>query len=288
MKKFFLLCVVAFATAANAEIITLDLSTATDLNSMPIQYQTESIPVYMGNLQNVWDSTYAEGWESSFVMANEATFMFAHVANAIWSSWSGFTISKVAEDTLNQFACAAKGGVAGVGTPFMVSYGEDTKMYFKSDYYPTEVQICQSTYTLNSLRLGDGYAHKFTKNDTLMLTIAGFNNVDEETHSVVYYLAVDSLFNTDWTVVDLSPIGKCMGLNFHLSSTDCSTYDGVTYMNTPAYFALDALKVSDEELSTGIGGLSVSPTEVRKVVIDGQLWLMRNGVRYTLQGQRVE
>lgn len=288
MKKLFLLSVVALATVANAAIVTLDLSTATDFNSTPIQYQTESIPVYMGNLQNVWDSTYAEGWESSFVMANEATFMFVHNANALWSSWSGFTISKVAVDTLNQFACAAKGGVAGEGTPFMVAYGEDTKMYFSGDYYPTEVQICQSAYTLNSLRFGDGYAHKFTKNDTLTLTITGFNNVDEETNSVVYYLAVDSLFNTDWTVVDLSPIGKCMGLNFHLSSTDCSTYDGVTYLNTPACFALDAIKVSDEELSTGVGSLVISQTDVRKVFIDGQLWLVRNGSRYTLQGQRAE
>lgn len=286
MKKLFFFCAALFALTAQAEEITLDLSTATDYNSTPIQFETKDIPVYNGNMTNVWDSTYAADWTATYIMVNEAKFMFAHAGYAAkpYYSWTGFTVSKVASDTLNQFACAAKGGIAGVGTPFLVSYGENTTMAFKNEYFPKEVQICQSAYTLTSMKNGDGFAKKFTKQDTLALTIVGYDNVQVPTDTVVYYLAVDGKFNEGWATVDLSSMDKCWGLNFHLSSTDCSTYDGVTYLNTPAYFALDGLTISTEKLGTGIQSVETS-VKTTKRLVNGELLIEHNGNTYNAAGQ---
>ena len=292
MKKFTLLCAAALALTANAEVITLDLTTATDMELKALQYETKNIPVYNGNMQDVWDSTYATYWATQYIYANDAKFMFSHTGSAYgaYVYWNGFTVSKVASDTLNQFACVAKGGVAGVGTPFLVSYENDNMVSFNAEYYPQELQICQSTYTLQSLLNGDGYAKKFTKNDTLALTIYGIDGTWSKTDSLVYYLAVDSTFNTGWDKVDLSSFKKCMGLQFHLTSTDNSTCDGgVTYyMNTPAYFALDGLKISDEAIASVDNSPAATTSKIQKVIINGQLYLIRDNVVYNLQGQVVE
>lgn len=290
MKKLFFLLAVSVALTAHAEVFTLDLTTATDFNSSPIRYETKDIAVYNSNMQDVWDSTYATDWTGTFIMANSAKFMFEHTGSAYgeYGAWEGFTISKVASDTLNQFACAAKGGVAGVGTPFMVAYQgmKSPTMFFDGEYTPLEVQICQSAYTLTSIKNGDGFAKKFTKQDTLTLMIAGLDGEQNETNKVVYYLAVDSVFNEAWTKVDLSSIGKCMGLSFSLTSTDIGEYG----MNTPGYFALDAMKIAgaDEAGVADIISSDESSSDVRKLIIDGQLYILRSGVLYDVQGKVVK
>ncbi len=286
MKKLFLFCAALLALSAQAETFTLDLSTATDFNSTSIQFETKDISVYNGNMIDVWDSTYAADWTATYIMANETKFMFAHTGYAAtpYYSWSGFTVSKVASDTLNQFACAAKGGIAGVGTPFLVSYGENTTMAFDGEYYPKEMQVCQSAYTLSSMKNGDAYAKKFTEQDTLALTIVGYDNVQAPIDTVVYYLAVDGKFNEGWTKVNLSSMDKCWGLNFQLSSTDCSTIAGVTYLNTPAYFALDGLTISTEKIQTGIQNTATT-IKATKRLVNGELLIERNGNTYNAAGQ---
>lgn len=288
MKKTLLFCAALLAMTARAEVFTLDLSTATDFNSQPVQFETKSIPVWNGNMTDVWDSTYAAGWTNQYIMANYAKFMFEHAASVEYGDYSyyqGFTVSKVASDTLNQFACAAKGGIAGVGTPFLVSYGDSSAMSFNGEYYPQEVQICQSAYALRSMRNGDSFAKKFTKDDKFTLTIYGLDNVSNKTNCVVYHLAADGVFNEGWTRVDLSPIGACMGLKFFLTSTD----NGQFGMNTPAYFALDGMKISEDKTPTdNIMAADNDAQAAQKVVVNGQICIIRNGIRYTLQGQRAD
>ena len=218
--------------------------------------------------------------------------MFKHEGDPTHLSWGGFTVSKHAADSLGQFTCVAKGGLAGVGTPFFVGYSFDsysdgiitTQVAFNDEYYPSEVYICQSSYTYNSMLYGDGWAKKFTEQDTLALTIVGYDNVQVPTDTVVYYLAVDGKFNEGWATVDLSSMDKCWGLNFHLSSTDCSTYDGVTYLNTPAYFALDGLTISTEKLGTGIQSVETS-VKTTKRLVNGELLIEHNGNTYNAAGQ---
>ncbi len=260
MKKITFFVAAMFALAANAEVITLDLTTATNSVGDAIQYETKDLPVLCGNLKDVMDSTFSTSGEFASIECNRKSILFQHLPSGDsygGTYWEGFTLSKVAADTLNQFACMAKGGLKGEGTPFVVGYYSEyynnpaagaysNLVAFFGKCEPIEVYICQSAYTYHSITNGDAYAKKFTDKDTLSLIIEAYDaDKDTLTNKVVYHLAVDGKFNKGWEKVDLSSLGLCDGLVFSFKSTDCSIYGGVSYINTPAYFALDGLKVID-------------------------------------------
>lgn len=297
MKKIFFFCMVAFATAVSAETYTLDLSTATDMNLKALQFETKDFAVYNGNLRDVWDSTYSENSMAQLIYCNDSKFMLSHLPGGnSWNgtSWDGFTISKNAADTLNQFACVAKGGLKGIGTPFAIGYYSEyttaslqmpnTMVTFSDEYYPAEVYICQNAWVSQAITKGSGMARAFTDKDTLALIISGLDGTYSVTKSITYYLAVDGKYNTGWTRVDLSPIGKCFGLGFMVTSTDVGQYG----TNTPTYFAMDGLKISTQEITTGIDAISTQESDIQKIIVNGELLIIRDGIRYTMQGQRVE
>lgn len=299
MKKLFFLSMAALAMTAQAEVFTLDLTTATDMNSQPIQYQNKDEMHYLYNIKDVWDSTYSEVWSCNMIYCNYARFMFSHLpskASYGGTSWEGFTLSKVAADTLNPFACVAKGGINGEGTPFLIGYYSEyytnsnadgmpssNIVYFDKEYYPQEVQICQNVHTLQAITKGMSPARVFTDKDTLTLVISGFDALYQETQSVEYHLAVNGKYNKGWEKVDLSSIGKCWGLSFRMKSTDVSQWG----INTPTYFAMDALQISDDQTPTDNVQCTMHNAECTKVIVDGQLYIVRDGEKYTLQGQKV-
>lgn len=301
MKKLFFLCAAVIAMTAQAEVITLDLTTATDMMTNPVQFQTANEMHSGYSIKDVWDSTYSENWACQMIYCNGAKFMFSHMpSKASWGgiSWEGFTVSRVAADTINPFACTAKGGLKGEATPFIIGYFSEyyttsntdklpssNIVYFDNEYYPQEVAICQNTNTLKALTEGLYPARPFTDKDTLTVIISGIDDQYQETQSVEYHLAVDGVFNKAWTKVNLSSIGKTWGLSFRMKSTDTGQYG----INTPAYFALDGIKISDSNIATNDVVIGVNAaTQVRKVVVNGQLYIVRDGVRYTMQGQRAE
>ena len=70
---------------------------------------------------------------------------------------------------------------------------------------------------------------------------------------------------SQWTTMDLSPLGSPTRLAFSLSSSD----NGPFGMNTPAYFALDNLAVTSVPepgtlVLTGLGGLALLAMRKRK------------------------
>ncbi|MCI6324703.1 MAG: DUF4465 domain-containing protein, partial [Bacteroidales bacterium] len=274
----------ALTLAAHAEDITLDLTTATDASSIAVDYETEGKSVWNGHTKDVWTLTYSEADSASMLLANDGKFMFEHNAIADYDSWGGFTISKNAADTLNQFACAAKGGVKGVGSPFIVAYYQAylgaLTLTFDDFYYPKEIYVCQDMVTLLSLQNGDDIAKKFTAKDTLALHISGLDENDANTDTVTHYLAVDSVFNQAWTKIDLSSIGYCYALEFSMTSTDTGAYG----MNTPAYFALDALTVSTDSPTTSLRQTNAEQPKATKRLINGQLYIEQNNRLYTLTG----
>ena len=285
MKKLFLFCAAALTLAVHAEDITLDLTTAFDAAGNPIAYNT----------QNIWDSTYSEDGSAQMIYANgTGVFYMTHLSGGkSWGGiyWDGFTLSKVAEEGGNNaFACMAKGGVKGESTPYIVGYysentaaslGYSTNILgFDKEYYPKEIYVCQDNNTFYSLTHGDSYAKKFTAKDTLALIISGINNLYEELTSVTYYLAVDSVFNQAWTKVDLTPLGKCAALSFRMTSPDTGQWG----MNTPAYFALDALTVSSESTTTALQQTEAEQPKAIKRFINGQLYIEQNNRLYTLTG----
>lgn len=280
MKKiYFFVAMLAMSMMTNAEVITLDLTTATNLDGDAIAYEANHTEVgYYNDLQNVMDSTYSTDPAYATIMANEGTFLFDHLPTAesySGTSWEGFTVSKMAVDSANQFACVAKGGVKGEGTPFLVGYYSEYAAWalldyspchvtFANEYYPVSVQICQNSLTMINLKNGLGTARAFTAEDALTLKIYavdedGYNDEDKE--PVVYKLADGTTFNNGWVKIDLTPLGKTMGLNFELTSTDQS----YGFANTALYFAMDELVISrPTEVATfenEAGGVNVAKAD---------------------------
>lgn len=103
-----------------------------------------------------------------------------------------------------------------------------------------------TTYAYHAVKTGEdgaGFvkAGGFVPGDFFRLTIEGRNAADNVIGTVDFLLADGTNVVDDWTWVDLSSLGLVSGLSFELSSSDTSTFNGQTFINTPAYFALDNL-----------------------------------------------
>lgn len=297
MKRILIWIISWMTLSASAEVITMDLTTATDMNGNPITYSTSYGDGYY-DITDVWDSTYNDSGWCQFIYTNEARFMLSHIPSMnsySGMSWEGFTLSKVSQDTANVFGCTANGGVVGVGTPYVIGYFSDwvtdalgyssNIILFDQAYYPDYVYICQNSNTMEAITHGGVFnARAFTEQDTLALIISAMDNYLQETRSIEYHLAIDGKKNNGWVKVSLKALEKANGLSFRMTSTDTGDFG----VNTPLYFALDKLTVNTEE-STSVQNI-YSPTKERAqiVLVDGGLMFRYNGQLFTLQGKRVE
>ena len=295
MKKIiYLLSSLSLSLIVSAQSITMNLNTATDASFQPIDFATESGNGFY-DITDVWDSTYNDGPLSRFVYTNKDTFALLHLPSEnAWDgmSWEGFTISQVDTDTMNVFSCVAKGGVQGEGTPYAIGYYSDyvsstlgyasNMILFNEVYYPEYVYICQNSNTLEAISNGLTPANKFTEKDSLVLTISGIDDEWKDTQQVVYFLALGREFNQGWVKVDLSSIGATKGLSFRIRSTDVGQWG----TNTPTYFALDKLTVSQQAI-TALPSLTTQPSDAKKLLHQGRILIIRNGITYTLDGNRL-
>lgn len=292
MKRLFLLILAACSLLASAEVITMDLTTATDLLANPVTYSTSYGDGYY-DCTDVWDSTYNDSGLCQFIYTNDARFMLSHMPSMMsygGMSWEGFTLSKVSQDTANVFGCVANGGLAGVATPYIIGYYSEwvtesqgfssNIILFDQEYYPEYVYICQNSNTMEAIANGNVFnARPFTENDTLALIISALNSSLEETQSLTYYLAVDGEMNRGWVKVPLAVLGKTSGLSFRMTTTDTGDFGS----NTPLYFALDALTVNTEQ-PTAVENLPVLQEEATKIWYQGYVYILRQGTIYNLQG----
>lgn len=295
MKRFYFSLIAFIAVAASAEVITMDLTTATDMVSNPITFsQTPGTGYYDGT--DVWDSTYNDSGICQFIYTNDARFMLSHLPSQDsygGMSWEGFTISKVSQDTANVFGCVANGGLAGVGTPYVIGYysswiteslGYSSNIIlFDQEYYPEYVYICQNSNTMEAITNGGVFnARAFTENDTLALIISAINSSMEETKSITYYLAVDGEKNDGWIKVPLTVLGQAAGLSFRMTTTDIGQFGE----NTPMYFALDGLTVNTE-IATALPQVAVQQPKTTKMIVQQQIYILRGSELYTPLGQRI-
>lgn len=296
MKRFYSSLIMGISLTVSAEVITMDLATATDMAGNPIAYSADYGTGYYDGT-DVWDSTYNDSGVCQFIYTNEARFMLSHLPSQNsygGQSWEGFTLSRVSQDTANVFGCVANGGVAGEGTPYVIGYFSDwvtesqgyssNLILFDEAYYPEYVYICQNSNTMKAITEGGVFnARAFTEEDTLALIISAIDGAFQEMATTVYYLAVDGEKNNGWVKVPLSALGKTAGLSFRMTTTDMGQFG----MNTPMYFALDALTVNTESIANSLYPIPNSPlpeSNCQKVIRDGQLLLLRDGVCYTMMG----
>lgn len=113
-------------------------------------------------------------------------------------------------------------------------------------FYPKSIKVTNTCYAYYTMLNGNSFAKKFEEEDWFLLTITG-QRTNGGISIVEVYLAdckkntdPSTWFVTDWSDVDLSPLGEVVSISFALSSSDTGAYG----MNTPAYFAFDDLEVT--------------------------------------------
>ena len=124
------------------------------------------------------------------------------------------------------------------GLPAEISF-KDGKAYKAKECYVTN-----ATYAYLAIRDqnvgGYGSVKEWTKDDQFKLTITGYNGEQETGH--VDFLLADGLdIVSTWQQVDLTRLGEVTKIAFSLSTTDV----GQNGMNTPLYFCLDQLTVTE-------------------------------------------
>ena len=186
----------------------------------------------------------------------EKGYQFINHYDATYSSWSGFAISNntdmITEGYLNQFSVYnAKGGAnnsKNFAIAFFSSYSGNPVISREDDttFAPKGVSTCLTTYTYLSTQNGDAYSKKFEDGDYYCITFTGYDESQKNTNKVEYY-AIDyrngsKKENTDWSYVDLTPLGDKV---YYIEITASSSDEGQWGMNTPGYIALDNFVTSE-------------------------------------------
>lgn len=167
--------------------------------------------------------------------------------------WSGWSLSNVNNTTTpgfgNQYAAITGTGVGGGGN-YAVAFDSnpnDAYINLPDGTNPVSVDVTNTTYAYLSMLNGDSFSRKFTTGDFFKLEITGFSGpagTGTEVGVVDYFLAdytsSDDKPLNSWGLVDLSSLLGAKSLSFALSSSN----NGEFGMNTPAYFALDDLRLS--------------------------------------------
>jgi hypothetical protein len=182
--------------------------------------------------------------------------VFDNSYDPAYASWSGFAYSRDTDTTTagftNQFSVIAGGGAEG-STYFALASawsGANTTVTFPSSsqgYQLSGAFFTNTTYAYLSMRDGDSFAKKFggtsgTDPDWFRLDVVGVHADGTKSPAVEVYLAdfrsddsaQDYILN-QWRWVDLSSLGRVVGLEFSLASSDTGT---------PLYFALDSVRAS--------------------------------------------
>lgn len=129
-----------------------------------------------------------------------------------------------------------------IGIPSEITF-KDGKAYKAKECYVTN-----STYAYHAIKDHNdgngqyGMVKEWGEDDWFKLTITGYNG-DTETGHIDFLLADGMNIVNTWQKIDLSSLGEVTSISFSLSSTDNDPSWG---MNTPSYFCLDQLTVTEE------------------------------------------
>jgi hypothetical protein len=178
--------------------------------------------------------------------------------DSTYGSWSGFSVSSMVDNTFggvdysHQYGAYAPQGANGTGAGGSATYGVafnfsqgDAIINLPSGVNPYSIDITNTTYTAQSITLGDQFARAFHQGDYFRLDILGFSELNgngTQVGDVPFYLAdypdyqgsTLQLVN-NWTTVSLTSLAGAESLEFNLTSTDVGQFG----MNTPAFFAVD-------------------------------------------------
>ncbi len=209
-------------------------------NLLPTDSSDRTFTAGSATFNNYYASPYWEGWSYSKVTdnANYGDSGYLHEFGAITG---GGVVS-------SQTGAAKAVGDTDASSTYAVSFGMDyyitaPMISFATPQVVSGAYFTNTAYAYHAIKEGNSYANAFKASDWFRLTITGYNN-SAVTGTKEFYLASGGSVVNNWQWVDLSSLGNVSSLAFNLTSSDNSTYSGVTYMNTPAYFAMDNLTLS--------------------------------------------
>lgn len=266
MKKIYTMIVVALLGSAMVEaqnnVATFENEAGgINLTAAESAWQGADVPV---DGRNEWTS---------------GDYTFSTYVDAASFYYSEFTVSNQTANTSTGWAepyRSAKGG-AYEGANFAVwnmnYYGIDT-ISFTERVVPG-FYVNNNAYAVTSMLNGDSYAKKFDETDWFVLYCIGLKGADV-VDTIEVYLAKDGAIMTEWTYVDLSELGEIDGMTFGMNSSDSGDYG----MNTPAYFCMDNFGAALPDAVSN--ATTIAPAT--KVVENGQVMIVKDGVRYNLLG----
>ena len=208
--------------------------------------------------------------------------------------WGMNTPNYFAMDDLNIGAVGEEELIDFEGLPFQGSGNNQSSNYavwyadgqitFDSVCVMKDIAVTNTTYAYFSIRDGDDFATQFQQGDWFKLTAYGWNEGEEITDSVEFYLAdyrdedQEKHYIIDqWETIDLSSLGEIAKLSFKLTSSDVGDWG----INTPNYFALDDINYEVKKplhLTNQVKDFTVSvyPNPTSDVLhIDGQHGMLR-------------
>lgn len=243
-----------------SRMITLDLQNTTTLANNPLPPNSR------------WADTYTEN-----VVFESQNFIFSHRAGWGGTYWDGFTISNVADNSNhfpnwvpNQWGSMTKGGVDGVGSPFLIGYWG-----FFNDFSVTHVTqtsnfvqfkdgkphraigmfVTNAPWSYYGIKQGDQFARPFVQGDYFKLIATGYAadgvTVTGTTEKLLAdYRSVNPLqwrIVDSWEWMDLTALGEVSYIQFTMESTDT----GLWGINTATMFCIDKLTVEKlEDITT--------------------------------------
>ena len=183
-------------------------------------------------------------------------------------TWSGWSCSNITDANTpgydNQYSVITGGGANGsdnYGIAFRMN-PDDVRIDLPSATAPRSLLVTNTTYAYLAMLHGDAFSKMFggpggNDPDYFRLIITGWDAAHDPVGAVVFYLA-DYRFDDHardylidaWTEVDLSPLVAASALSLELESSDVGPFG----MNTPAYFAIDNLRVVPEPITIGLLG----------------------------------
>jgi hypothetical protein len=233
----------------------LILIAASTAHGQTIGFEDISVP----NPPNYVNGSAGPGGNTTFTSGG-ATFNNHY--DTTYGNWAGWAVSRTTDVTTagyaNQYSAYNLPSGGGDASPtYAVGYVDSftpvtPTIQLPPGTQPQSVRITNTTYAALVMLNGDplGFARQFdvAHQDFFTLTISGYDALGVLTGSVDFNLA-DYRVPTSvpapyvisqWTTVDLSPLGLAESLEFTLASSD----NGPFGMNTPAYFALDNLTLT--------------------------------------------
>lgn len=255
-------CMDRFTVSKNIEEeidgIVLDLTNPTE--------PTEFIYSVTGEWEETYNDVDFTHWQSQ-------VFQFSHLIGGEGTSygglaWNGFTVSTNASSSSadylldTQWGCMAEGGIASISNG--VATVDAERPYIVANYSSWETQNSLSItfnddnlYTISGMYVtnspypyytnisGNDFANGLTKEGDYFKLIAHGVAADNSVTKAEFMLAEykDGTLQqiTDWRWFDLSSLGSVKEVYFTMESSDAGQFG----MNTPAYFCMDRVTVTN-------------------------------------------